>query len=146
MLAAGKGPTHIASNSLCENCHTTIAWLPARFDHQGVDAHLRSCHNGVLASGKPARHVQTSQDCGTCHGTIAWLPATFSHLGIAATCRSCHNGMTAAGKPVQHVATTLDCGSCHNTLGWSIAGPPSHRKPLGAGPRRAALPTARESD
>ncbi len=79
--AAGKGPTHIASNNACENCHTTLAWMPARFDHLGVTASCASCHNGVSASGKPMRHVQTSEDCSACHGTITWAAATFNHLG-----------------------------------------------------------------
>ncbi|MDP9013480.1 MAG: hypothetical protein M3O41_12650, partial [Pseudomonadota bacterium] len=121
VLAAGKGATHIAANSSCENCHTTLAWLPARFEHRGVTASCASCHNGVSAPGKPARHVQSFQDCGACHGTISWSAATFSHLGITATCQSCHNGITATAKQVQHVSTTLDCGSCHNTLSWTVA-------------------------
>jgi len=121
VLAAGKGATHIAANNACENCHTTLAWLPARFEHRGVTASCASCHNGVSAPGKPARHVQSFQDCGACHGTISWSAATFSHLGITATCQSCHNGITATAKQVQHVSTTLDCGSCHNTLSWTVA-------------------------
>ena len=38
VLASGKGAAHIASNNTCENCHTTFAWMPARFDHRGVTA------------------------------------------------------------------------------------------------------------
>jgi nitrate/TMAO reductase-like tetraheme cytochrome c subunit len=125
VLAAGKGPAHIASNNTCENCHTTFAWLPARFDHQGVMARCASCHNGVVALGKPARHVQTNQDCSACHGTITWTAVMFSHLGISATCQSCHNGITATGKQVQHVRTTLDCASCHNTLSWTVVSVPA---------------------
>jgi hypothetical protein len=122
VLAAGKGPAHVASNNTCENCHTTIAWIPARFDHRGVAAPCASCHNGAVASGKPTRHMQTNQDCGTCHGTIAWMPAVFNHVGVSTACQSCHNGITATGKQVQHLATTLDCSACHTTLGWTVAG------------------------
>jgi nitrate/TMAO reductase-like tetraheme cytochrome c subunit len=137
VLAAGKTPTHIASNNTCQNCHTTIAWLPARFDHQGVTARCASCHNGVVALGKPRLHVQTNQDCGACHGTITWTAVRFSHVGISAMCQSCHNGITATGKQVQHVRTTLDCGSCHNTLNWTIVNVPARPRPLIPSPRGA---------
>jgi len=132
VLATGKGAMHIASNNACQNCHTTIAWLPALFDHQGVTASCASCHNGVLAPGKPMLHVATKQDCSACHGTITWAAATFSHLGVNAPCQSCHNGITAIGKQIQHVATTQDCGTCHNTLNWTSVNtpaPPAPNKP-----------------
>ncbi len=135
VLAPGKPSVHIASNNACENCHTTLAWLPARFDHRGVATACAGCHNGITAPGKPVRHVQTAQDCGACHGTITWAAATFSHLGISATCQSCHNGVTATGKQVQHVNTALDCGSCHNTLNWSVIAAPPRLKPLIPVPR-----------
>ncbi|HME41012.1 MAG TPA: cytochrome c3 family protein [Steroidobacteraceae bacterium] len=130
VLAAGKGPGHIASNNACQNCHTTFGWLPARFDHQGVTAACVSCHNGVTAPGKPALHILTNQDCSACHGTLAWTPVAFSHVGVSAACQSCHNGVTAVGKQAQHVVTTLDCGSCHNTLGWTIVSAPAARPRL----------------
>jgi hypothetical protein len=135
-LATGKGSRHIASNNMCENCHTTLAWLPARFDHRGVTAPCASCHNGALAVGKPVRHIPTLQTCDTCHGTLAWLPVTYSHVGISATCMSCHDGRTAVGKPLQHVPTALDCGSCHNTISWNAMAPNVNLKPLVPGLRR----------
>jgi hypothetical protein len=137
VLAPGKPPTHVASNSACENCHTTFAWMPARFDHRGVSASCASCHNGAVAAGKPVAHVQTSQDCAACHGTIAWSPAAFSHIGVVGTCQSCHNTVTALGKPVPHVATTQDCGACHNTLEWAINATPPRLRPLIRSPRGA---------
>jgi hypothetical protein len=137
VLAPGKGPTHIASNSACQNCHTTLAWLPARFDHLGVTASCASCHNGVLASGKPTQHVQTSEDCRACHGTIAWTAVSFSHLGLTAPCSSCHNGINAIGKQIRHVSTTQDCGTCHNTVNWTVTAQPPPRRPAVPGVRGA---------
>ena len=126
VLAAGKGAAHIASNNACQNCHTTLAWLPALFDHQGVTARCAGCHNGVAAAGEPTKHIQTSQDCSACHGTISWSAVAFNHQGISAPCQSCHNGVTAIGKQVQHVPTALDCGSCHSTFNWTVvASPPT---------------------
>jgi nitrate/TMAO reductase-like tetraheme cytochrome c subunit len=129
-LATGKGTAHITSNDACENCHTTVAWLPARFDHRGVAANCASCHNGVAALGKPTKHLQTNQDCGVCHGTITWAAATFSHLGLSATCRSCHNGIAATAKQITHSPTILDCGSCHNTMNWTIVTAPTRLRTL----------------
>jgi hypothetical protein len=140
-LARGKGATHVPSNNTCENCHTTFAWMPARFDHRGVTASCVSCHNGVLAASKPARHVQTAQDCGTCHSTISWAGATFNHIGVSTTCQSCHNGITATGKQIQHPTTSHDCGTCHNTFNWTNTAAPPPLKPLLPLPRpRVATP------
>ena len=141
VLATGKGPTHVVSNSSCENCHTTMAWLPARFDHRGVTATCVSCHNGVTAPGTPSRHVQTNQACSVCHGTIAWLPANFSHVGInTANCQSCHNGITATAKQLGHVVTMADCGTCHNTLNWTVTTAPKPLKSLIARPKPSPTP------
>jgi hypothetical protein len=134
-LATGKGPTHVVSNDACQNCHTTVAWLPARFDHRGVQASCMSCHNGAFAPGKPAQHIQTTQDCGACHSTIDWRSVTFSHVGVSGTCQSCHNGVTATGKPIRHVSTVQDCSSCHNTLSWTITVPSRSLEPLIRGRR-----------
>jgi len=41
VLATGKATSHITSNNACQNCHMTIAWLPARFDHRAVTCDLR---------------------------------------------------------------------------------------------------------
>jgi hypothetical protein len=121
VLAQAKGPKHIASNAACENCHTTLAWLPARFEHHGVTASCASCHDGVLAPGLSARHIPTgTEDCGACHGTIAWTTATFSHRGVTQSCRTCHDGLAAIGKQPQHPTTTADCGSCHVTSTWTM--------------------------
>ena len=130
VLATGKGATHIASNSSCQNCHTTIGWLPARFDHQGLTAACGSCHNGALAPGKSSPHIQTTEDCGACHNTIDWQTVTFGHGRIGGTCRSCHNGITATAKQVRHVGTTQDCGSCHSTLNWTVTAAPRALRPL----------------
>jgi hypothetical protein len=121
VTAIGKGSKHIASDQRCENCHTTLSWLPARFDHQSIASvatRCTSCHNAVQAVGKSINHVPTAADCSTCHGTLAWHPAQFSHSNVSGTCLSCHNGVIADGKTARHVPTTLDCASCHSTSSW----------------------------
>ncbi len=137
-LAAGKPAQHITSNATCENCHTTIAWNPARFEHRGVSGSCSSCHNGVNAQGRPAQHVQSTKDCGACHGTLTFAAARFDHLGVSTACQSCHNGIAAIGKQAQHPLTLQDCASCHNTLSWMVVGTPAAAPPRGGGPRPAA--------
>jgi len=138
VAAAGKGANHIASNDSCANCHTTNAWLPARFDHQGIAARCASCHNGVAAAGRPISHIPTTLDCSSCHGTIAWRPARFSHSGTASSCQSCHNVLTGMGKALGHEPTALDCSSCHNTLSWIPAVAPASQRPAKLGGRSTA--------
>jgi hypothetical protein len=118
-VARGKSATHISTDDRCENCHTTMAWLPARFDHRGTVSICSHCHNAVLAAGKPRVHVQTTQECSVCHSTIAWVPATFRHTQPSGDCQTCHNNLIAGGKPLQHPATMRDCGACHNTSSWA---------------------------
>ncbi len=136
--ATGKGPRHIQSDSNCDNCHTTIAWTPARLDHQSIGAlrTCKSCHNGIQAPGQPARHVQTAAQCGACHSTIAWLPARFDHSVAIGACASCHNGVNASGKPINHIVTSADCGACHVSSTW-------YRPPAAAAPGKPKPPGTR---
>jgi len=134
-LATGKSASHIRSNVLCQNCHTTNAWLPARVDHQSLAGSCASCHNGALAPGVPTTHLPTAKDCGACHGTLAWGVASFSHTGQGGLCMSCHNGIATAGKPIQHLVTLLDCASCHQTSTWTVVAPRSPLRPLISAPR-----------
>jgi hypothetical protein len=120
---AGRPAMHIASSDRCEQCHSTIAWLPVRFvDHTQVKGACASCHDAAHAPGKPARHLQTSAPCESCHTTNTWSAVRVDHAAVAAhTCGNCHNSVQATGLPRTHVATTQPCDSCHGTLGWRPA-------------------------
>jgi hypothetical protein len=118
-LASGKPGDHLPTTAPCDDCHTTTAWLPARFDHADVTGLCVSCHNGSIAMGKPANHIPTSTDCVQCHMTLAWTPASIDHTGVTGACANCHNGTIATGKPSGHFVTNLSCESCHSTTRWS---------------------------
>ncbi|MBV8806199.1 MAG: hypothetical protein JO042_14165 [Sinobacteraceae bacterium] len=121
IAAAGKAPTHIASNNVCENCHTTNAWIPARFDHAAVLPHTcTTCHDSVHAMGKPRGHIATTQQCDSCHGTLAWMPVMFDHATVTGPCANCHNNAGAIGKPANHMTTPRDCVSCHISTDWNL--------------------------
>jgi hypothetical protein len=130
VLATGIGPGHIHAGTQCQDCHTILAWLPARVEHRGLSASCGSCHNGVTAPGMPVRHLATRADCGACHGTIAWQPAQFNHVDVVAPCASCHNGSQAIGQQAGHPVTSADCATCHNTLTWSVAAQQAPLRPL----------------
>jgi hypothetical protein len=138
--ATGKPADHVPTTLACDNCHTTSAWLPARFDHTGVaPGTCAQCHDGVRATGKTPTHIATTASCDACHSTIAWLPARFDHANVApGTCAQCHNGTSATGKPADHFVTTRSCDDCHTTTSWTPATyrhvspnyPGDHRGPL----------------
>ena len=119
VTATGKHPAHIASSNNCDDCHTTIAWLPANFDHVNIVDNCFGCHNGTDATGKGPAHVQTTNVCEDCHSTNLWVPATtVDHNHVLGSCASCHNGTTATGQNPGHFNTTQDCGLCHSPIAW----------------------------
>ena len=121
MRATGKTPTHVATTASCDNCHSTIAWLPARFDHANVVAGTcAQCHNGTSATGKPGNHWITNQSCDQCHNTTAWTPVTHRHMSpnypgdhrTRPACTDCHGGNsdTVTWPAPQYQP---DCAGCH---------------------------------
>lgn len=121
VTASGKDADHIPTVAECDDCHTTVAWLPAMFDHTGIVGNCSSCHNSVQATGKGPGHFITAQDCNICHETAFWVPSIFMHttlmfepLDHAANlaCTACHQ---ANSEPVnwQFPAYQPDCAGCH---------------------------------
>ena len=72
--ATGKSISHVTSGNVCEDCHSTTAWIPAQFNHDNLTTNCSTCHNGVTATGKTQNHFITSVECDTCHRTNFWLP------------------------------------------------------------------------
>jgi len=126
-------PNHQAANfpNTCEDCHTTTAWTPANFDHDGQYFPIFS-----------GRHNGTWDDCIDCHT----IPNDFSlfscidchehsnqselnnqHVGIEGyvyesnACFQCHPTGEKEGAfnhalsnfPLTGAHTTLDCQQCH---------------------------------
>lgn len=119
--AIGVPVGHIATSRGCDSCHTTNAWLPARFDHLAIAPRTcATCHDGVRAIGKPSNHVVTLQSCDVCHGTLGWLPVRVAHSGLLNGCASCHNNVAATGLTIGHFRTQRDCSLCHRYPDWSV--------------------------
>ncbi|MCU0223366.1 MAG: hypothetical protein MUF27_04710 [Acidobacteria bacterium] len=101
-------PNHRAAGfaATCQDCHTTVTWDGARFDHSGTSfpltgAHVplgcNSCHSDNVYDGKSTacaschqadydrttdpnhRTARFPTDCALCHTTIQWPGARFEH-------------------------------------------------------------------
>ena len=122
VVAIGKSATHIQSSNRCDDCHTTIAMTPARFDHRGVIGTCQTCHNSVTATGKNPGHINTLNNCELCHNTVLFNRVSrVDHAAVIGTCSSCHNNSTARGKHTSHIITTAECDTCHSTQTWRAA-------------------------
>jgi hypothetical protein len=129
-----QAPDHAAGAfpHTCEQCHSTVAWLPAAYQHTsfpltGGHAGLActQCHTGGTVGPIPSacyschatnyqqapNHAALAfpQSCEQCHTTTAWLPATFHHTfpltgAHNVSCTQCHTGGNTS---------TFTCVTCH---------------------------------
>jgi hypothetical protein len=95
-FAQGKEANHLPTTADCLDCHTTLAWLPATFDHANVTGDCQSCHNGTFTQGKGGNHFGTSLDCDACHTPVTWSPANYSHQGAAIQASTTRTSIAAA--------------------------------------------------
>jgi hypothetical protein len=126
----------------CQTCHTTVAWIPASFDHSKsifpltgahVNVPCNSCHiNGQFANAPTdcygchakdyhattnPNHTQAGfpQQCETCHTTVAWMPATFDHNKTSFPLTGAHVNVacTACHLNGQFANAPTNCYGCH---------------------------------
>jgi hypothetical protein len=121
----------------CGECHSSVSWAAARFDHDRTEfkltgAHERiacnACHiaghykptpnscNGCHATDDEHRGSR-GEDCGRCHTTMQWKTAKYDHLketGFALLgahdkldCLGCHRSGNYKDK------IPKDCNGCH---------------------------------
>lgn len=153
--------THRGRNgNRCEECHTTVAWKPATFDHaretrfplRGAHRELAcaTCHTGTLHQqrlGTDCASCHARDDvhrgsqgtaCGKCHGEVAWRERVrFDHdltrfplLGLHATV-ACEECHVSRS----YSGTDSRCIACH-------AKDDSHRRALGPGCEACHNPNA----
>ena len=117
----------------CSNCHTTVSWLNATFDHATTGFPLTNSHQ-MAPAGKVAActdcHINNNYnltiqptDCGNaqCHlnsnygggwqGTTNPVHSAAGTTFAAANCSNCHN-------TVSFLTATFD----HSTTGWPLVG------------------------
>ena len=134
-----NNPSHVAGGfaQTCQECHSTVAWAPASFDHNTVnfpltgahsvppracaDCHANnnfnltttacvSCHMKDFQSTTNPNHAAGgfAQTCETCHTTTAWQPATFDH------------SKTAFPLTGSHTVPPRMCTDCHVNNNYNI--------------------------
>jgi len=99
-------PSHAALGypTSCEQCHTTVGWTRASFDHAGVLRGCVQCHQADYDSTNNPPHAASGfpTTCQRCHGTDTWSGATFNHARF----------------PIDSGAhARLDCVQCHTSPG-----------------------------
>jgi len=125
---ATTNPSHaqLGFSQACEQCHSTVTWANAKFDHSltnfpltGAHATLQcslchvnnnfnlkdtscvSCHLRDFKGTTAPNHVQAGMPtaCQECHTTTSWAGASFDH--------------TKTGFPLTGAHTRVLCGLCH---------------------------------
>jgi hypothetical protein len=126
----------------CEQCHTTIAWQPAFFDHiteSGgfalLGAHTMvdcaSCHN--IPSMEPKFAAANDQDCYACHSKE--YQNEHGGSGFPTDCQACHSVNTWDDPNFNHAKASqgfellgshkkVDCQSCHTPDYGIVFNPP----------------------
>jgi hypothetical protein len=96
-------PNHVTGgfSTTCQECHTTVAWQPATFDHSKTSF--------PLSGG----HAIPPRQCLDCH-------VNNNYNITNTTCISCHqNDFNNATSPVPHAGFPTNCEQCHDTIQWT---------------------------
>jgi hypothetical protein len=148
-----SGPAFQPSN--CANCHTTVGWDAASFDHSTTGFALVGTHMSPTPTPCASCHVNNnytlnSADCMGCH-TADWQKTQTlggnvpNHVGAsfptsASACASCHTITTWADGKFDHSTTgfpltnshqlapagkATSCASCHVNNNYSLTTAPT---------------------
>lgn len=124
---SARNPDHLAGNfsTSCENCHNTVSWRGAMFNHAGIVSNCAQCHLPAYNATTSPNHVAAGfpTSCENCHNTTSWRGAIFDHAGIASNCAQCHLPEYNATTSPNHLAAgyPTSCETCHNTSSWQGA-------------------------
>ena len=136
---------HVTQNypQECLQCHNTITWDDATFDHNktafpltgshvatecaachtsgyaGTASQCSACHTDNYNNAQNPSHTAAgiSNECETCHETTTWIPSIFDHT--TTTGFELTNGHSGKQCSECHVGTTTEasseCISCHQS-------------------------------
>ena len=92
---------HAGFPTTCQQCHDTVQWTDAKFDHSTT---------GFTLTGA---HTVPPRQCTDCHVN--------NNFNITATaCVSCHQtDYNTATTPVPHSGFPTTCAQCHDTVAWT---------------------------
>ncbi|MBI2376057.1 MAG: hypothetical protein HYV07_18835 [Deltaproteobacteria bacterium] len=120
-----------ALGPFCGECHSQIAWVPARFDHARTGYPLRGAHRTAPCTDchSIGSYAGTPTLCETCHAVDASRPVEPIHGNELTDCAPCHleTSFRPARRyhpwwPLNGVHLTIRCGDCHS--GGAYAGTP----------------------
>lgn len=106
----------------CNDCHTSIAWVGARFDHDKSRFPLRDAHKAVRcdACHVGGRYKDTPRDCAACHA-----PDDVHRGARGEKCADCHTEADWKTGRFDHARETgfallgahrsIDCAQCHTS-------------------------------
>jgi hypothetical protein len=149
-------PNHVTGNFNhdCLQCHTTVGWTPATFNHSTTKFALTGkhtsvqcqachksgnyqlsytdcyqCHQTGFQNAINPNHVtgNFNHDCMQCHSTNGWTPATFNHSTTKFALTGKHTSVQcqACHKSGNYQLSYTDCYQCHQT-GFQNATNPNH--------------------
>jgi Cytochrome c3/Cytochrome c7 and related cytochrome c len=135
-----KNPNHVAGgfSQTCQQCHTTIAWQPATFNHTSVGFPLTNAHADpprvCLDCHIDNNYNLTTTACSSCHlkdYNTATAPVNHVQMGFPTACESCHDTVvwtdgkfdhSATGFPLtnSHTVPPRACADCHVNNNYSL--------------------------
>ena len=139
-----KTVDHVESGfpETCDDCHTTLAWQPAFFDHETASdgfallgAHqlvdCASCH--IFPSKDLIFTPESNEDCYACHADD--YQSEHGGSGFPTECIACHNVNTWHDADFEHEIASggfallgahskIDCNDCHTSNYDLIFTPP----------------------
>ncbi|HTT18358.1 MAG TPA: hypothetical protein VMG82_05410, partial [Candidatus Sulfotelmatobacter sp.] len=104
-FASATAPVpHGGFPTTCENCHDTVQWSDAKFDHSTT---------GFVLTGL---HTVPPRQCADCH-------VNNNYTLNSTACVTCHLKDFQGTTNPNHVASSFPqtCDQCHNTSGWANA-------------------------
>ncbi len=108
-------PDHVALNfpTQCQNCHSTVAWIPATFNHSGITDACVTCHLQEYLNTTNPDHQASGfpTTCENCHDTIAWSHGTFNHSFPITSGK--HAGFACTDCHINGTYPDFSCIDCH---------------------------------
>ena len=119
-------PEHVSAglSTLCEECHTAVAWIPSTFDHTAAGFELAGAHATIQCSDcHQGTTTGLQSDCFSCHEDDYNLAPDHSTLNYPTNCEICHNSIAwedvifdhaNTNFPLTGAHTSLNCDDCHS--------------------------------
>ncbi len=124
--SGATNPSHSGFPTTCADCHSTINWSGATFDHSRTSFPLTGAHRttACLACHGDGVYNGKSTACASCHQTDFNGATNPNHTaaGFSNACQTCHTTTAWDGGTFNHNTTSfplsgahvpLACNSCH---------------------------------